>query len=138
MKKFIFLLLILSPYYSFSQTVCTLENKAKLEETLNELAQQGLADLATNQQVIAIGKNFLKTPYVEKTLEIPGPEQLVINLNGLDCTTYLETVIALVRLSEKSDFSFETFEKELEFIRYRDGKNEGYPSRLHYFSDWIF
>lgn len=38
----------------------------------------------------------------------------------------------------QNEFTFEAFESELERIRYRDGVNDGYPSRLHYFSDWIF
>ncbi len=77
------------------------------------------------------------TPYVEKTLEIPGPERLVIDLQGVDCTTYLESVVTLARMAKEGKNDFETFEKELETLRYRDGKNEGYTSRLHYFSDWI-
>jgi hypothetical protein len=31
----------------------------------------------------------------------------------------------------------EQFKKELQFVRYRDGIIDGYPSRLHYTSDWI-
>ncbi|WP_421775402.1 N-acetylmuramoyl-L-alanine amidase-like domain-containing protein [Gracilimonas sp.] len=30
------------------------------------------------------------------------------------------------------------YTKELEKIRYRDGKKGDYPTRLHYFSDWIY
>lgn len=77
------------------------------------------------------------TPYVEKTLEIPGPERLVIDLQGVDCTTYLESVVTLARMAKEDKNDFETFEKGLETLRYRNGKNEGYTSRLHYFSDWI-
>jgi hypothetical protein len=33
---------------------------------------------------------------------------------------------------------FEDYKSELTFIRYRDGKIDQYPSRLHYFSDWIY
>lgn len=121
-----------------AQTVCTLESRQKLDEMLNKLSQENLSSKSPNELVIAIGKEFLKTPYVEKTLEIPGEEKLVINLIGLDCTTYLETVVTLVRLVEQGEFTFESFEKELENLRYRNGENQGYPSRLHYFSDWIY
>ncbi|PZX52130.1 uncharacterized protein DUF1460 [Algoriphagus ratkowskyi] len=104
---------------------------------LSHLSQEDLSSKTTNELVIEIGKEFLKTPYVEKTLELPGEEKLVINLMGLDCTTFVETVITLTRLAEEGEFTFEAFEKELKNLRYRDGVNEGYPSRLHYFSDWI-
>jgi len=33
--------------------------------------------------------------------------------------------------------SFKAFRKSLRQIRYRQGQLQGYPSRLHYFSDWI-
>ncbi|WP_296705189.1 N-acetylmuramoyl-L-alanine amidase-like domain-containing protein [Algoriphagus sp.] len=122
----------------YAQTVCTLENRQKLENVLVQLSQEDLKGKSPNELAIAIGKKFLKTPYVEKTLELPGEEKLVINLIGLDCTTYLETVITLVRLAENRDFTFEAFESNLENLRYREGENQGYPSRLHYFSDWIY
>lgn len=105
---------------------------------LSQLSQEDLGDKSPNELAIEIGKKFLKTPYVEKTLELPGAEKLVINLTGLDCTTFVETVITLTRLAEESEFTFEEFEKELAHLRYRDGVNKGYPSRLHYFSDWIY
>jgi hypothetical protein len=34
--------------------------------------------------------------------------------------------------------TIEDYEKELEFLRYRDGVRTDYPSRLHYFSEWIY
>jgi len=46
--------------------------------------------------VVAIGKSFLGTPYVAKTLEIGETEALVINFQGLDCTTFIENVLALL------------------------------------------
>ena len=121
-----------------AQTVCTLESREKLEGFLAKLAEGNYSGKSANQLNIEIGQWFLETPYVEKTLEIPGPEQLVIDLQGVDCTTYVETVVTLARMAEMKNFSMETFEKELEALRYRTEKNEGYPSRLHYFSDWIY
>jgi hypothetical protein len=92
----------------------------------------------SRRQPFAIGKWFLDTPYEAKTLELPGDERLVINLTGLDCTTYLETVVTLARLARLRLSAFEEYAKELEHLRYRDGKQQDYPSRLHYFSDWIY
>nr|WP_287937780.1 N-acetylmuramoyl-L-alanine amidase-like domain-containing protein [Algoriphagus sp.] len=135
MKKLI-LLLFFIPFFSHAQTVCTPESRAKLESFLTKLESLD-KNQSANELAAEIGQWFLKTEYVEKTLEIPGPEQLVINLQGVDCTTYLESVVALTRLAKQGENSMEAFEKELETIRYRHGKNEGYPSRLHYFSDWL-
>ncbi len=69
-----------------AQTTCTLESRQKLDEMLSQLSQEDLSGKTSNELVIEIGKIFLKTPYVEKTLELPGEEKLVINLTGLDCT----------------------------------------------------
>lgn len=84
-----------------------------------------------------IGKTFLGTPYVAQTLENGPDEKLVINLRELDCTTFAENCLALARTVKSGNPGFEQFTRELEQIRYRDGKRNGYPSRLHYFSDWI-
>jgi hypothetical protein len=121
-----------------AQTVCSLESRQKLESELSKLESEQKTDFSINDWIVEIGKDFLSTPYVEKTLEIPGPEQLVIDLQGVDCTTYVETVVTLARMAEMKNFSIETFENELEQLRYRDGINNGYSSRLHYFSDWIY
>ncbi|WP_026951453.1 N-acetylmuramoyl-L-alanine amidase-like domain-containing protein [Algoriphagus mannitolivorans] len=120
-----------------AQTVCTLESRKLLDQELSKLSTEKGKHETIQEWVIEIGKDFLGTPYVEKTLEIPGPEQLVINLQGVDCTTFLESVVTLARMTEMDEISFERFEKELEKIRYRAGKNIGYPSRLHYFTEWI-
>lgn len=84
-----------------------------------------------------IGISFIGTPYVAHTLEVPGPEHLVVNLQGLDCTTFVENVLALSRCVKLKQTSFEAFTKQLQLIRYRSGIIRGYPSRLHYFIDWV-
>ncbi|MBF6598288.1 MAG: DUF1460 domain-containing protein [Fermentimonas sp.] len=81
---------------------------------------------------------FLTKPYVAHTLENEGEESVVVNLREFDCTTYIETVVALTQTVRSEDHSFENFIKKLEAIRYREGKLAGYSSRLHYFSDWLY
>ena len=85
-----------------SQTVCDLESRAKLEATLEKFSNSASSELAAGDLVLAVGKSFLGTPYLEKTLEIPGKEQVVINLMGLDCTTFVESVLALVYSLKKT------------------------------------
>ena len=119
-------------------TVCSLESRERLEKLLRDFSQREQSAKTTQELISEIGKNFLGTAYVEKTLELPGEEKLVINLLGLDCTTYLESVIGLAQTIREQNFSFEGFEEKLEQLRYLNGKNTGYSSRLHYFSDWIY
>lgn len=99
---------------------------------------QNLQSKPINEVIVEIGKTFIGTDYVAHTLEKKDDEQLIINLTGLDCTTFLETTLTFARCIKKGKTSFEDYQKELMFIRYRDGKIDKYPSRLHYFSDWIF
>lgn len=87
--------------------------------------------------MIFVGQTFLGTPYVAKTLEIGESESLVINLQGMDCTTYVENVLAFSTLLMEGKMNFDSFASTLENIRYKDGKLDGYASRLHYFSEWI-
>lgn len=115
----------------------TQEDAQRFAVLTQELKALERADLADNERLIALGKLFLGTPYVAKTLEQEGGESIVLNLRGLDCTTYVENVLAFNQLSFKPEKSLEDFGKQIERIRYRDGQLRGYSSRLHYFSDWI-
>ena len=86
--------------------------------------------------MVKVGSFFQLTPYVAHTLET-AEEQLIINLRELDCTTFAENCLAISRTIKSESPDFEQFTSELQNIRYRDGKIDGYPSRLHYFCDWI-
>jgi hypothetical protein len=97
-----------------------------------------LAEKPIGDVIAEIGKSFIGTDYLAHGLEKDGDEQLVINLTGLDCTTFLENSLVLARCIKKGKTTFKDYENELQFVRYRDGKIDKYPSRLHYFSDWIY
>lgn len=137
MRLFILFLFFL-PISLSAQTVCTLESRERLDGMLTTLSREDLSQKSIQELTLEIGQRFIGTPYVEKTLELPGEEQLVINLSGLDCTTYLETVVTLARIAKAGNLTFDGFEQELERIRYQDGVRKDFSSRLHYFSDWIF
>ena len=82
-----------------------------------------------------IGELFWGAPYVAKTLDQNSDERLVVNLRQFDCSTFVESVLALWLLPDSA--SFTNYCNQLTAIRYRNGKCDGYCSRLHYFSDWI-
>ncbi len=117
-------------YHSKDKQICTaiLKNGIKKE----------LSDKPLNEIVIDVALSFLGTEYVGNTLEAAGEEKLVINLRGLDCTTFLENVVVLSWLIKQEKTTFEEYARELIKIRYRDGKLDKYPSRLHYFSNWLY
>lgn len=95
------------------------------------------------QTAVNIGKQFLGAPYTPRTLDADLTERLVVNVRAFDCTTYIETVLALAlahhhRLTTGNAPSFEAaFRNYLTLLRYRAGRIDGYASRLHYFSDWL-
>ena len=87
--------------------------------------------------VLWIAREFLGVPYVAHTLEVNDREQLVVNTRQLDCTTLVETVTALKICAQQGRRTFADYVNTLRNLRYRQGIVDGYPSRLHYFSDWI-
>lgn len=89
-----------------------------------------------NERIGFIARQFLGLPYVAHTLE-GDTELLTININELDCTTFVETVIAMAYTVGEGRTSWRDYIHNLERIRYRDGILNGYSSRLHYISDWI-
>ncbi len=107
--------------------------------------EAGLADLSMGETAARIGETFVGTEYIPATLEQPGPESLVINFRALDCVTFVENVLAIARFARKhgaealSDRAAAeaAYERYLTELRYRGGVLDGYPSRLHYFSEWL-
>lgn len=97
-----------------------------------------LRNLPINEIIGEVGKSFTGTEYVAGTLDEHMNESLVVKVTGLDCVTFVENALIMSRLVKKGTTEFDDYKKELEFIRYRGGKMDGYPSRLHYFSDWIY
>lgn len=85
-----------------------------------------------------VGETFIGTPYEAGTLDVNITEELIIKLSGLDCVTFVENTLTLARLIREQKLTVEDFKGGLKFIRYRDGKLNGYLSRLHYFTDWIY
>ena len=88
-------------------------------------------------RTLHFAKQMLGVPYVAGTLDGNEEEQLVVRTDALDCTTFIETVLALSIADKRDARSFDGFKKALTDVRYRDGVLDGYASRLHYFSDWI-
>jgi hypothetical protein len=83
------------------------------------------------------GRYFLGAPYEAKTLDASGPEELIINLRAFDCFTLVENCCTLAIMRHTGKDRFADYTAILQSLRYRDGVIAGYPSRLHYFSDWL-
>lgn len=82
-------------------------------------------------------RKFLGRPYVAHTLEVTDEETLVVNTRQLDCTTLVENVTALTLCAYRNLYTYRDYLNALVAMRYRDGRIAGYPSRIHYFTEWI-
>jgi hypothetical protein len=84
-------------------------------------------------RIAFISEQFLGVPYRESTLkgDANTPELLTINLEAVDCFTYLDYVEAMRR-----SHNIASFTKMLRMVRYRGGK-VGYITRNHFFTDWL-
>ena len=107
--------------------------KIRIESLLKDAKQQ---KSSTNFPLF-FARQFLDVPYVAHTLEINDEERLVINTDELDCTTLVETVTALTLCAYRKTFTFLDYQNALQAMRYRHGVIDRYPSRIHYFTDWI-
>lgn len=142
MKK-IYLILFIATFSFINSHAITLDNVRfhnEKDDTLtitNMLIEAYNANVNTpNERISYIAQQFLGLPYVAHTLESDS-EILTVNINELDCTTFIETVIAMAYTIGEGRTSWYDYIHNLERIRYRDGKLNGYTSRLHYISDWI-
>jgi hypothetical protein len=104
----------------FSEAV--LDNILKKSSDMN-----GISD-----RVKFLSDRFLGVAYMESTLAGGRdiPEILVVNLEGIDCFTFIDYVEAM-RMSH----SFSDFLENLVRVRYKSG-DVSFTSRKHFFTDW--
>lgn len=110
-------------------------NEAADTTRINQLLSKRCDGSKPGELVEYYGRQFLGTEYRGGTLE--GKEEVLrVDLNHLDCTTFVETVMALGITAGENRSSWRDFTHNLRSLRYRGGVVDGYCSRLHYISDW--
>jgi len=122
----VIILLVLMGINSFAQ-----------KETDSVFIERALRQAPNGAGTLHFARLFMGRPYIAHTLEVYDDEQLVVNTRELDCTTLVENVVALTLCHEQNRLNYADFCEVLQQIRYRGGIINGYPSRLHYFTDWI-
>lgn len=102
------------------------------EKGLNTIMKQSSIMQDAGQRIEFISGKFLNTKYEESTLvgDINHPEELVIDLEGMDCFTYIDYVEAM-QLSD----SYPMFVQNVQRIRYQSGDID-FRKRNHFFTDW--
>ena len=113
------------------------ETAAAFRQILADARAQGVADRPFGEIVQWVGEQLIGRPYVAGMLDAPPEEVLVVDLRAFDCVLYVENTLALARSIALGEGDYAAYAGHVEAMRYREGRRDGYCSRLHYFSDWI-
>ncbi len=99
---------------------------------LDRILQHSFTIRDTGERIDSLSRQFLGIAYKESTLigGINTPEVFVINLEEVDCFTFIEYIESM-RLSG----CFPEFKENLKRVRYRQGKVT-FKTRKHFFTDW--
>ncbi len=108
-----------------------------INRTLKAIEKHNINDLPIGKAIGRISQFYVGTPYKGGTLEGPGEEVCRVELGGLDCVTFFESMLNFARTGRSGLLTSDDFFQNIIFTRYRGGKVDGYSSRLHYTSDWI-
>lgn len=134
------LVLLHSLLFATAQTIYSASDSITVEQLLSKAMSQPPKTCLT----VFFGNKLAGHPYKSGTLEKNyvgrsgcGQEQLIVNTREFDCTTFVETVLALARTAERGKHSFNDFCNNLQAFRYQQGTIADYTSRNHYFSTWI-
>lgn len=102
--------------------------QSELEHILHESSE--IKDIGA--RINFLSRLFLDVNYKKSTLigDINTPEIFVINLQTVDCFTFIDYIEAMWRAG-----SFSEFKENLKKVRYRNGKVT-FKNRNHFFADW--
>ena len=135
-RLYIYIIGMLVCVMSKAQYVVPYDQPTDSETIVKWLDEARHQNRTTNYQLF-FARKFLGRPYVAYTLEVLDEERLVINTRQLDCTTLVENVTALTLCAYRNLYTYRDYLNALVAMRYRNGIINRYPSRIHYFTDWI-
>ncbi|MGC2495881.1 N-acetylmuramoyl-L-alanine amidase-like domain-containing protein [Candidatus Binatus sp.] len=100
---------------------------------VEQLLSKTKRDRSAASRIEFVSRQFLGRPYQPDPLigSADTPEVFTASLDGFDCVTYIETVVALARASNVDDFT-----DSLRDIRYEHGRIQ-WDRRNHYMTLWI-
>ncbi len=105
----------------------------RTEKELDQIIRESSKTGETGSRIDVLSREFLGTDYLEHTLlgDLKTPEVFIVNLEGVDCFTFIDYIEAM-RLS----CSFPDFLENLKKIRYKNGA-VSFEGRNHFFTDWM-
>ncbi len=131
-------LILLMPTNAAAQSVAEGNISAQSVEKYSKISKELLANKEKSipQLMIIAAKQMLGTEYVAGSLE-QIPEKLKVSLVETDCILFVESCLAMALNAKKGLSSPDDLCTTVQSLRYRNGKVDGYTSRLHYTSEWI-
>lgn len=112
----------------------TVRISGQSEQILQSLlaARNKVTDSDPSARAEILSRQFLGTPYGANTLvgSATLPEEVVVELQRVDCFTYADYVEALKRAGDRDQFI-----ESLIKVRYKDGI-VAFANRKHFFTDW--
>ena len=120
-----------SPHAIASPAVRMSSQSEQILQTLLT-ARNSASSAGLSERSEIVSRQFLGVPYGANTLigSANEPEQLVVELQKVDCFTYADYVEALKRANDREEFIDSLIE-----VRYKDGV-VGFQNRKHFFTDW--
>ena len=110
--------------------------RARFEAVMQYARRHDLAERPVGETVQMLGRRFLGRPYLVGPLDQTPSEQLVCRLDGFDCFTFDEAVLALARTVKEGRYSYDHYKDYTRQLRYRDGEI-GYCNRMHYYTAFV-
>ncbi|OGQ84198.1 MAG: hypothetical protein A2289_10740 [Deltaproteobacteria bacterium RIFOXYA12_FULL_58_15] len=93
--------------------------------------EEAFGALVVRAARIQLGKPYDKSPQSSE------PEVLRVDLTQFQCVSLVESSLAVASCVWQNHATEQCFVREIESMRYRDGKMDGFASRLHYAPDWL-
>jgi hypothetical protein len=120
-----------SPHAIASPAVRISDQSEQILQTLLT-ARNNASSAGVPERSEIVSRQFLGVPYAANTLigSANVPEQLVVELQKVDCFTYADYVEALKRAGDREEFIDSLID-----VRYKDGI-VGFQNRKHFFTDW--
>ena len=120
-----------SPYATASPAPLISSYSQQMLERLLTV-RDSASEAGPSQRAEVLSRQFLGVPYGANTLvgSAEEPEQLVVELQKVDCFTFADYVEALKRANTREEFI-----DALVDVRYKDGI-VGFQNRKHFFTDW--
>ena len=85
---------------------------------------------------VRVAQAALGRPYADPP-STAGAEVVSLNVDAFECVSFVERSLAVARCVWLQTPTATCFGQEVATIRYRDGRIDGFASRLHYFEDWL-